>query len=96
MTNIGNVDLLVHTVEDNRLGLITGGPIVQTVQPGETFSVTATVIVAEPVINTVTWTSETDGGPPAAGTASATVLIGNPYWLYLPVIFGPASIGASE
>jgi hypothetical protein len=95
MTNTGEVDFIAHEVDDDQLGLITGGIITVTVAPGESYSVTAAITLTESVTNTVVWTSFAEGGGSAAATATASVTVVSPpsYWLYLPVVMNPVAPG---
>jgi hypothetical protein len=84
MENTGTAVLAVHTVDDDQLGLIGGGPITYTVFAGEQMVLTATAVISEAVNNVVTWSAESLGGLTAEDTASATVNV--QLATYLPLI----------
>ena len=74
VTNTGLDPLVVHDVEDDRLGtLLTDFPYV--LAPSASAFITKTAVISESVINTASWSAETADGRIASGGDTAQVTV---------------------
>ncbi len=74
ITNTGNVSVVEVTVEDDKLGTVSGSPIVS-IDPGESVELMETALISMDTVNTVTVYGKTEFGATceAMDTASVTV-----------------------
>ncbi|MEW5986507.1 MAG: hypothetical protein AB1791_07740 [Chloroflexota bacterium] len=90
VTNTGTMTLTTHDLVDTELGpLLTG--FFYDLPPGATTLLTTTVTMTQTAVNTATWTASVAGGPSAAASDSATVIVAGDEPL---VCNGPAAIFA--
>ncbi len=74
--NTGDMNLSLHTLEDDQLGTLLAD-FFRTLTPGSSFFVTETAQIAETTVNTATWTA-TNGLQTAVDSDTATVTIAEP------------------
>jgi hypothetical protein len=79
MLNTGDFTVTYHTVEDSELGTVLGPDFVLDVGPGDSVSITATVLITETTVNTATWyINDETGAVITSSTDVATVTRGEP------------------
>jgi subtilisin-like proprotein convertase family protein len=75
--NTGTVALPLHTLATSSFGTLLGPDHNYDLLPGESLTLTNSVVVTEPVSNTAIWLATTGGLDMAAASAAATVNVAN-------------------
>jgi subtilisin-like proprotein convertase family protein len=75
--NTGTVALPLHTLATSSFGTLLGPDHNYDLLPGESLTLTNSVVVTEPVSNTAIWLAATGGLDMAAASAAATVNVAN-------------------
>ncbi len=76
--NTGDVMLPLHTLQDSHAGMVLGPDFPYDLQPGETVTITTSLVVTETVTGVANWVATDGGTNTAVASDSTTVTVVNP------------------